>query len=99
MEINATQFVGFCVILVAGVVMIANITASANTDRLNNYTLNFTGNPHDGDIINLDGQVFEFDNNNAINQGNIPVVIESDINGTTTNLNHAITNNTGLIVL
>lgn len=98
MEITAAQFVGFCVLLLLGVVMISNVVTSSNTDQLNNYTLNFTENPNDGDILVLDGQNFEFDNNNVNSVNSIPVVIDSDVNNTISNLRVAVTNNTNLVI-
>lgn len=95
MDFGAYQIMAFGVILVIGIAMFASVTAQSNTDVLNNYTLNFTENPHDGDTVNVDSHIFEFDNDN--NYTGIPVNISSTANLTAINLKQAINNNTQVI--
>jgi hypothetical protein len=99
MEISY-QFVVFAVLVCIGVVMLNGIISPQNDklNALNNYTLNFTQNPQLGSTLVIDNQVFEFTNNSTLSDGNIPVLVDSDVNVTAVNLKQAITNHTSLVV-
>jgi hypothetical protein len=99
MEISY-QFVAFAALVCIGVVMLNGILSPQNDslNALNNYSLNFTQNPQLGSTLVIDNQVFEFTNNSALSDGNIPVLVDSDVNVTAVNLKQAITNHTSLVV-
>jgi hypothetical protein len=94
------QFVAFVVLLLLGVFMLNGVTSSQGNslDTLNNYTLNFTQNPQSGSTLVIDNQIFEFTDKQSLSDGNIPVLIGSDVNVTVSNLKRAINNNTQVSV-
>jgi hypothetical protein len=59
-------------------------------------TLTFIDIPHDGDTIQFDGHIYEFDNNGSIATGHILVTIETTLQATVANFKVAVANNYGV---
>lgn len=72
--IDATMIVKFCMLLIIGLVIISSIGANSLSST-NSVTFTFTNIPNDGDTVQLDGHVYEFDNNGSVTAGHIAVTI------------------------
>jgi hypothetical protein len=51
------------------------ITGTSSAQDHQSATFSFTENPHDGDVIQLNSHIFEFDNGDGVSADHIPVQI------------------------
>jgi restriction endonuclease S subunit len=54
--------------------------------------------PADGETIKINGNTYEFDNDNNVNSGNIPVAIAATLNETGYNFESVIADNSDLLI-
>ena len=61
--------------LLIGVMILGGIISGTANAQDHSYIFSFTENPHDGDIIQLNNHVFEFDTGDGVSDGHILVAI------------------------
>jgi hypothetical protein len=77
-------FIKFSTIFIIGLCLLSAIDVSS-VRGVGSGVLTFTDNPSDGDTITLDQRTYEFDIGDGVQSGNIAVIIESTLAGTTAN--------------
>lgn len=77
-------FVGVGTLLLVAAVLIAGASAEKTT------TITFHDQPADGEIVTVDDHVFEFDSDNTVESGHIPIEIGWTVTETRNNLENAI---------
>jgi hypothetical protein len=60
-------------------------------------TLTFTDIPHDGDTVQFDSHIYEFDNNGSVTSGHVAVIIGNTLQATVDNFKAAVANNYGVV--
>jgi hypothetical protein len=75
----------FCIFAIIGVMILNSIYSGTPVSSTESVSLTFTGNPSDGDNIQLDNHIYEFDSGDGVATGHTSVDIEQNMVGTTWN--------------
>ena len=89
--------VKFCILLVIGLVILSSISTSGMLSTSSSVTLTFNQQPNDGDTVQFDGHIYEFDSNGLVVSGHIPVTIGYTLDVTSQNFKTAVSNNYGVV--
>lgn len=82
------SIVKVAVIFLIGTIMLSGMVGGTNT--VDSTTFHFTVQPHDGDTITADSYVFEFDSDNSVAAGHVPVTIGETLIDTSNNYRTAV---------
>ena len=94
--IDAMTIIKFCILLIIGLVIISSISNLNGLSTSSDTSITFTQNPHDGETIQLDGHIYEFDNNGSVATGHTAVVIGATELATFNNFKAAVAQNYGV---
>lgn len=72
-----------------GVIILSGLDSGVHTSMVGSSTIQFIGQPIDGDIITIHGYVFEFDDDGSVSSGHIPVTIGATVTDTIANFRAA----------
>lgn len=90
----------FCILLVIGVVILSNLISGNSTlSHTGTIQLTFSENPVDGETITIDGTIYEFDSNGAIDTGHTAVAIGALKHDTIVNLQAALASKYTVVIL
>jgi restriction endonuclease S subunit len=82
-------------VFLIGVIILSGVVANKTLDSIN---MTLTKIPADGETIKINGNTYEFDNDNNVNSGNIPVAIAATLNETGYNFESVIADNSDLLI-
>jgi hypothetical protein len=82
-------------VFLIGVIILSGVVANKTLDSIN---ITFTKNPSDGETIKINENTYEFDNDNIVNNNNIPVVVGASLNETGYNFENAVAQNSDLLI-
>ena len=91
--IDAMTIVKFCILLIIGLVILSSIANTNSASSARGASITITQQPNDGDTVQLDEHIYEFDNDGHVGVNHISVAIGTTLDATISNFKVAISTN------